>query len=101
MPSTLDGKAYSSTPQNNTWIVIHNTAGGTAKSNTDYFHKGAEGRNVSTHYIADDKEIYKLLEDNWKGTHTKGNGKLYNDEYSPTSCDASNSNSIGIEVADG
>ena len=100
MPSSLDGKAYSSTPQTNQWIVVHNTAGGTANSNTNYFHNGAEGRNVSTHYVMDDKEIYQLLEDNWKGQHTNGKGQAYTDNpIDASSC--SNSNSIGIEVADG
>ena len=99
MPSSLDGKAYSSTPQDNIWIVIHNTAGGTASSVTKYFHSGAEGRNVSTHYVIDDKEIYKLLENNWKGIHTTGQGQKWKDNpIDASSC--SNSNSIGIEVAD-
>ena len=75
MPESLNGKSYMSTPQTNTWIVIHNTAGGTAKSNADYFRNGAEGRNVSTHYVLDHKEIYQLLEDNWKGIHCSGSGQ--------------------------
>ena len=100
MPTSLDGKSYKSTPQTNQWIVIHNTAGGTANSNTNYFHSGAEGRNVCTHYVVDDKEIYQLLEDNWWAKHAGGGGQLYTDNpIDATSC--GNGNSIGIEVADG
>ena len=92
MPSSLDGKSYSSTPQTNTYIVIHNTAGGTASSNTNYFHNGADGRHVSTHFVIDDSEVYQLLELNWKGHHVgDGDG----------SSGITNRNTIGIEVADG
>ncbi len=100
MPASLDGKAYKSTPQTNQWIVIHNTAGGTAYSNTSYFHNGAEGKYTCTHYVVDDKQIYQLLEDNWKGTHCGKPGRHWTDNpIDATPCD--NSNSIGIEVADG
>ena len=92
MPSSLDGVAYKSTPQTQKYIVIHNTAGGTASSNVDYFHSGSDGRHVSTHYVVDDKEAYQVLENNWKGHHVgDGDG----------SSGITNSNSIGIEVADG
>ena len=92
MPTSLDGKSYKSATQTNTYIVIHNTAGGTAATNVDYFHKGADGRNVSTHYVIDDKEVYQILENNWKGHHVgDGDG----------SSGKTNSNTIGIEVADG
>jgi lysophospholipase L1-like esterase len=102
MPSSLDGKAYKSTPQTNQWIVIHNTAGGTASSNANYFHSGSEGRNVCAHYVVDDQEIYQLLEDNWYGVHAGGDGQEYKDKWTPSNAtDCTNSNSIGIEVADG
>jgi murein DD-endopeptidase MepM/ murein hydrolase activator NlpD/lysophospholipase L1-like esterase/cell wall-associated NlpC family hydrolase len=100
MPTSLDGKSYKSTPQTNIWIVIHNTAGGTAKSNTSYFHSGAEGKYTCTHYVVDDKEIYQLLEDNWKGTHCGKEGRYWTDNPIDAT-DCNNSNSIGIEVADG
>lgn len=96
MPESLNGKSYSNASQNNTYIVIHNTAGGTAKSNAEYFHRGADGRKVCTHYVIDDKEIYQLLENNWKGHHC---GDAKDDSHKATPM--GNNNTIGIEVADG
>ena len=89
--------------QTNSYIVIHNSAGGNAKSVRDYFEKNA-GPNppradIYTHYTIDDKEGYQCLLDNWKGQHTSGNG--YVSSWTDKQAPANNSNSIGIEVADG
>ena len=100
MPSSLDGKSFKSTPQTNIWIIIHNTAGGTAKSNMNYFHNGSDGNNTCTHYVVDDKEIYQLLEDNYWAKHAGGSGQKWTDNSIDASS-AGNDNSIGIEIADG
>ena len=101
MPDSLAGKSYWKNNQTNTWIVVHNTAGGTASSNTNYFHGGSDGRYTCTHFVIDDKEVYQLLELNWKGTHAGGaSGQMWRDNPIDTSS-CGNSNSIGIEVADG
>ena len=62
MPDSLADKSYWKNNQTNTWIVVHNTAGGTASSNTNYFHSGSEGKYTCTHFVIDDKEIYQLLD---------------------------------------
>ena len=97
MPTSLNGISYSSSIQTNKYIVIHNTAGrvyenvATAARTVQYFHTNEEGACTSTHYVIDDKEIYQLLENNWKGHHVGGdNASGY-----------INGNTIGIEVADG
>ena len=97
MPTSLDGVSYSSKAQTNKYIVIHNTAGrlyenvATAARTVQYFHNNEEGASTSTHYVIDDKEMYQLLENNWKGHHVGGNN----------SSGYVNGNTIGIEVADG
>ena len=97
MPKSLDGISYSSKTQTNKYIVIHNTAGriyenvATAARTVQYFHTNEEGANTSTHYVIDDKEIYQILENNWKGHHVGGNN----------ASGYINGNTIGIEVADG
>lgn len=95
MPDSLEGKFYKKTPQTQQYIVIHNTAGGTASSNCDWFHSGQQP-STSIHYCVDDKEVYQLLENNWKAHHC-GDKKDADHASSPMS----NSNTIGIEVADG
>ena len=89
--------------QTNSYIVIHNSAGGTAKSVQEYFAKNAgpnpDRKDIYTHYTIDDKEGYQCLLDNWKGQHTSGNG--YVAAWTNKQAPANNSNSIGIEVADG
>lgn len=101
MPDSLAGKSYWKNNQTNTWIVVHNTAGGTASTNTNYFHGGSDGLYTCTHFVIDDKEVYQLLELNWKGTHAGGaSGQMWRDNPIDTSS-CGNSNSIGIEVADG
>ena len=100
LSSSLDGKAYSSKSQTQLWIVIHNTGGGTASSAYNWFNNPQNGK-TSAHYCVDDTQIIQCLEDSWKGHHTRGDGVLYNDKYRPAGADGvSNSNSIGIEVAD-
>lgn len=100
MPDSLEGKSFWKNNQTNTWIVIHNTAGNDAAGTTEFFHNGAQGNYTCTHFVIDDKEIYQLLELNWKGVHAGGaSGQMWNDNPIPTSS-CGNSNSIGIEVAD-
>lgn len=100
VPSSLENVTYWKKKTGNNWIVIHNTGGfDTARSCADYFHGGCvkEGRNVSAHYCVDEKDIIQVLEDSWKGAHagTPKKGQYGADRG------ASNSNSIGIEIADG
>ena len=106
MPKDLDGTCYSSKKQTNTYIVVHNTAGrlydnvSTAAKTVSYFHSNEANAKTSAHFCIDDKEIIQILELDWKGHHTKGGN--YHSEWGITKgCGASNSNSIGIEVADG
>lgn len=90
--------------QTNSYVVIHNTAGGTAKSVKDYFKSNTtpsgERYGVFTHYVVDDKEIYQLLEDNWGAQHC-GEGGSHYAKWGDGVSGISNSNSIGIEIADG
>ena len=94
------------TPQ---YIVIHNTAGGTASSNAQYFVDGAGGSGNCTQFITDDKEIYQIMPPTQKAQHIQGSntsgGKgctAWSSTLAPAmqQCGATNSNSIGIEVAD-
>lgn len=94
------------TPQ---YIVIHNTAGGTASSNADWFCNGAGGSGNCTQFITDDKEIYQIMPPTQKARHIQGSntngGKgcaAWSNTLAPAmqQCGATNSNSIGIEVAD-
>jgi beta-lactamase superfamily II metal-dependent hydrolase/N-acetylmuramoyl-L-alanine amidase CwlA/3D (Asp-Asp-Asp) domain-containing protein len=94
------------TPQ---YIVIHNTAGGTASSNADWFCSGAGGSGNCTQFITDDKEIYQIMPPTQKAQHIQGSntggGKgcsSWSNTLAPalSQCGATNSNSIGIEVAD-
>ncbi len=95
------------TPQ---YIVIHNTAGGTASSNADWFCSGAGGSGNCTQFITDDKEIYQIMSPTQKARHIQGSntsgGKgcaSWSSTLAPAlqQCGATNANSIGIEVADG
>ena len=94
------------TPQ---YIVIHNTAGGTAASNADWFAGGAGGSGNCTQFITDDKDIYQIMPPTQKARHIQGSntsgGKGCSSWASSNApalsqCGATNSNSIGIEVAD-
>ena len=101
LSSSLDGKHYSSKEQTQLWIVIHNTGGGTANSAYSWFNNPSNQYQTSAHYCVDDTVVIQCLEDNWKGHHTTGSGQKYNDKLTPSGADGvSNSNSIGIEVAD-
>ena len=106
-PSQFDGKSYSSKSQNNTYIVIHNTAGcqydnvSTAAKTVEYFFgEATTSAKTSAHFCIDDKEIYQILELNWKGHHTKGNGEKDGTHWGKL-VPANNDNSVGIEIADG
>ena len=106
-PSQFDGKSYSSKSQNNTYIVIHNTAGcqydnvSTAAKTVEYFFgEATTSAKTSAHFCIDDKEIYQILELNWKGHHTKGNGAKDGTHWGKL-VPANNNNSVGIEIADG
>ena len=101
LSSSLNGSHYSSTSQTQQWIVIHNTGGGTASSAYNWFNNPSNTAKTSAHYCVDDTQIIQCLEDNWQGHHTRGDGAKYYDKYRPSnSGGCSNSNSIGIEVAD-
>ena len=105
LPSKYDGSRYHSNanmkPQ---WIVIHNVGPGSAKACYNTFND-PNGRNVSTHFTCDDKEIIQMLEVSWKGIHTNGNAmskggcsEWAGGKAPAVPCGANNSNSIGIEV---
>lgn len=101
LSSSLDGSHYSSKSQTQLWIVIHNTGGGTASSAYNWFNNPSNPYKTSAHYCVDDTQIIQCLEDNWKGHHAGGSGVKYNDKYRPSNSEeCTNSNSIGIEVAD-
>ena len=105
LPESMNGKAYTKGPINIQWIVIHNMGynnkdgsytGGTNSGSYSWFSQGAGGHNTSAHYLVDDKEIWQILEDKWKGHHA---GSPKKGHYAgDRGC--SNSNSIGIEMAD-
>lgn len=104
LPDSLNGKAYKKSNNNIQWIVIHNMGGkengvykgGKNSSAYNWWSQGAGGANTSAHYCVDDKEIWQTLEDKWTGHHA---GKPKKGMYGADR-GASNSNSIGIEVAD-
>ena len=104
LPESMNGKAYSKGPINIQWIVIHNMGGiengvykgGNNESAYSWWAQGAGGANTSAHYCVNDKEIWQTLEDNWKGHHA---GKPISGNYAADR-GCSNSNSIGIEMAD-
>ena len=106
--TSIQASGYGSiTPQ---YIVIHNTAGGTASSNANYFKNGAGGTGNCTQFVTDDKEIYQIMSPTTKARHIQGSntggGKgcsSWSNTNAPAAsqCGATNSNSIGIEVADG
>lgn len=96
LPDSMAGKCYYKSNQKVQWIVIHNMGGGTNSGSWDWWAKGAGGANTSAHYCVDDKEIWQTLEDGWKGVHC---GPVRKGHYGADR-GASNSNSIGIEIAD-
>ena len=93
--------------QSQQYIVIHNAGGGDAKFVRDYFEQccgpnpeaGRSG--ICAHYSVDHEEIYQILEDNWNGQHTKGNGHYAAWGKGLPAGTCTNANSIGIEIADG
>ena len=95
MPDSLVGKFYSKGPQTQKYIVIHNTAGGDADSNVSWFHSGQQP-GTSIHFVCDDEKVYQLMELNWKAHHC-GDKK----DAAHASSPMTNSNTLGIEVADG
>ena len=89
--------------QTNSYIIIHNTAGGTASSCKNWFDQCLHGKGrdgVATHYTVDDKEGFQMLEDNWGAAHC-GSGNAHYAEWGDGVKGVNNSNAIGIEVADG
>ena len=104
LPENMNGKAYSKGPINIQWIVIHNMGGiekgvykgGNNEGSYSWWAQGAGGANTSAHYCVNDKEIWQTLEDNWKGHHA---GSPKKGQYAADR-GCSNSNSIGIEMAD-
>ena len=105
LPSKYDGtRYYSSANMKPSWIVIHNVGPGSASACYNTFND-PNGRDVSTHFTCDDKEIIQMLEVSWKGIHTNGNAmskggcsEWANTKAPAVPCGANNSNSIGIEV---
>lgn len=105
LPDSLAGKSYFKSNINVEWIVIHNMGGknekgvyegGTNSGSWEWWSKGAGGANTSAHYCVDDKEIWQTLEDKWKAHHC---GPVRKGNYAADR-GCSNSNSIGIEIAD-
>ena len=105
LPDKLAGKSYYKNSINIQWIVIHNMGGknergvyqgGTNEGSYNWWAQGSGGANTSAHYCVDDKEIWQCLEDNWKGIHC---GPVRKGNYAADR-GCSNSNSIGIEIAD-
>lgn len=105
LPDSIAGKSYFKNNINVEWIVIHNMGGknnkgvyegGTNSGSYSWWSQGAGGANTSAHYCVDDKEIWQTLEDKWKGIHC---GPVRKGNYAADR-GCSNSNSIGIEVAD-
>ena len=96
LPDNIAGKSYKKSNNNIQWIIIHNMGGGTNSGSYSWWAKGAGGANTSAHYCVDDKEIWQTLEDKWTGHHAGSPKK----GYYGADRGASNSNSIGIEVAD-
>ena len=89
--------------QTNSYIIIHNTAGGTASSCKNWFDQCLHGKGrdgVATHYTVDDKEGFQMLEDNWGAAHC-GSGNAHYAAWGDGVKGVNNSNAIGIEVADG
>ena len=89
--------------QTNSYIVIHNTAGGTAKSCWNTFDANLHGRGrdgIACQYTVDDKEGYQMLEDNWGAGHC-GSGNAHYAPWGDGVKNVNNSNTLGIEVADG
>ena len=105
LPSKYDGtRYYSNANMKPQWIVIHNVGPGSASACYNTFMDPG-GRNVSTHFTCDGKEIIQMLEVSWKGIHTNGNAmskggcsEWANTKAPAVPCGANNSNSIGIEV---
>lgn len=104
-------QSYTKKDTPNSWIVIHNTAGGaSAKNVRDLFQKGgANNSNTSTHYAIGDDGIVQILEDTWSGKHTgtppsSSAGAWYRNYQKSTKAGdrgCKNANSIGIEICDG
>ena len=67
---------YSLTPR---YITIHNTANtkatATAASHAEYMSNSGKDKEVSYHYVVDDKEIYQLIPDNEVAWHAGDGGK--------------------------
>ena len=104
LPDKLAGKSYYKNNINIQWIVIHNMGykengvykGGTNEGSYNWWAQGSGGANTSAHYCVDEKEIWQCLEDNWKANHC---GPVRKGNYAADR-GCSNSNSIGIEIAD-
>lgn len=105
LPDSIAGKSYFKSNINVEWIVIHNMGGknnkgvyegGTNAGSYSWWSQGAGGANISAHYCVDDKEIWQTLEDKWKAIHC---GPVRKGNYAADR-GCSNSNSIGIEIAD-
>ena len=89
--------------QTNSYIIIHNTAGGTAKACWNTFDANLHGRGrdgIACQYTVDDKEGYQMLEDNWGAGHC-GSGNAHYASWGDGVKGVNNSNTLGIEVADG
>ena len=67
---------YSLVPK---YITIHNTANtkatATAKSHAEYMNSSGKNKEVSYHYVVDDKEIYQLIPDSEVAWHAGDGGK--------------------------
>lgn len=67
---------YSLVPR---YITIHNTANtaatATAKAHAQYMNGSGKNKEVSYHYVVDDKEIYQLIPDNEVAWHAGDGGR--------------------------
>lgn len=97
LPESIAGKSYKKEGFSPKFIVIHNMGGGTNQIAYDYWSKGSDGHNTSAHYCVEPKEVWQVCEDTWIAHHT---GKP-NTNQPGGKAGACNSNSFGIEMADG
>ena len=75
-PNTKARCGYSLTPR---YITIHNTANtkatATAVAHAEYMNNSGKNKEVSYHYVVDDKEIYQLIPDHEVAWHAGDGGK--------------------------
>lgn len=97
LPESLAGKSFEKEGLDQKFIVIHNMNGGTNQSTYNNWANSSDGNNSSAHYCVQDSDVWQTCEDTWIAHHT---GKV--DKKQPGGkAGVSNTNSFGIEMADG